>query len=140
MEKSIKKRGQRFLRKFSRVTNRASEEGKEHIKENVLERISHIKNIRLLILEWALLVFALIMLAITQAIWFGDSYAVDSFSSGGTYIEATIGEVKSLNPLFATTSSEKTLSRLLFATVSTIDYSGHRSYLQLPLVLIIQWC
>ena len=65
------------------------------------------------------------MLAITQAFWFGNSYAENTFTSGGTYTEATIGKVTSLNPLFATTSSEKTLSRLLFATLTTIDYSGH---------------
>lgn len=125
MKNSLKKSGQKFLRKFSHATNRASEESKEHIKENLVERISHIENIRLLIFEWGLLVFALIMLAITQTIWFKDSYTENSFGAGGTYIEATVGDVGSLNPLFATTSSEKTLSRLMFATIATIDYSGH---------------
>ncbi len=125
MENSIKKRGQKFIRKFSRVSLKASAEGKEHIKENLIGRISHIENIRLLILEWALLIFALIMLAITQSIWFRDSYSEDVFSDGGTYTEATIGDVNSLNPLFATTNSEKVLSRLMFATIATIDYSGH---------------
>ena len=125
MADSIKKRGQKFLRKFSRVSVKASEESKEHIKENLIGRISHIENIRLLVLGWSLLVAALIMLAATQSIWFRDTYSEDVFSSGGTYTEATIGDVSSLNPLFATTNSEKTLSRLMFATLATIDYSGH---------------
>lgn len=125
MKNSIKKRGQRFVRRFSRASVKASEESKEHIKENLVERISHIANIRLLILEWSLLVTALIMLAVAQAFWFGDSYAENVFVEGGAYTEATLGEVKSMNPLFATTSSEKVLSRLMFATISTIDYSGH---------------
>lgn len=125
MENSIKKRGQKFIRKFSRASLKASAESKEHIKENLIGRISHIENIRLLILEWALLIFALIMLAVTQSIWFRDSYSEDVFSDGGTYTEATIGDVNSLNPLFATTDSEKVLSRLMFATIATIDYSGH---------------
>lgn len=125
MKSTIRKRGQRFLRRFSRVSIKASEEGKEHIKENFIERFSHIANIKLLILEWGLLVVALVMLAITQAFWFGGSYAVDVFSEGGVYTEATIGNVNSLNPLFATTSSERVLSRLLFSTLSTVDYSGH---------------
>lgn len=30
-----------------------------------------------------------------------------------------------MNPLFATTGSEKVLSKLMFSTLSTIDYSGH---------------
>lgn len=125
MKKTTKKRGQKFIRRFSRASVKASEEGKEHIKENLIDRFSHIANIRLLILEWSLLVGALMMLAFAQAFWFGNSYAENVFVKGGTYTEATLGDVKSLNPLFATTSSEKTLSRLMFATLSTIDYSGH---------------
>lgn len=125
MVNSFKKRGQKFLRRFSRASLKASEEGKEHIKENLIGRISHIENIRLLIFEWVLLVTALIMLSVAQAFWFGDSYAETAFTTGGTYSEATIGEVNSLNPLFATTNSEKVLSKLMFATITTVDYSGH---------------
>lgn len=125
MASSIKKSGQKVFRKFSRASSRVKKEGKEHIRENLIRRLSHIENIKLLIFEWGLLVFALIMLAITQAFWFGDSYAEKVYTFGGTYIEATIGDVNSMNPLFAVTDSEKTLSRLMFATISTIDYSGH---------------
>ena len=125
MAKSLKKRGQKFFNKFSRASMKASEDGKEHIKENLIDRFSHIRNIRLLILEWGLLVLALIMLSLAQAFWFGDSYSENSFVPGGVYTEATVGEVSSLNPLFATTNSEKVLSRLMFATLATNDYSGH---------------
>lgn len=125
MKNSVKKRGQKFIKRFSRASIKASEDSKEHIKENLIKRFAHIENIRLLVLEWSLLVFALIMLAITQTIWFRDSYSENVFSSGGTYTEATLGEVNSLNPLFATTSSERVLSKLMFATLATIDYSGH---------------
>ncbi len=125
MKQSLKKRGQRIVKKFSRVSKRASIESKEHIKENVFARISHVLNIKLLIFEWTLLVVALIMLATTQAFWFGDSYAENVFVDGGTYIEGTIGKVSNMNPLFASTSSEKTLSRLMFSTLVNNDYSGH---------------
>ncbi len=125
MKISLKKRGQKIIRRFSRASRRAGEESKEHLRENFIERISHIRNIKLLIFEWSLLVAALIMLGIAQAFWFGESYAKDVFVSGGNYIEATIGRVNSLNPLFATSSSEKTLSRLMFSTLATVDYSGH---------------
>ena len=37
MANSIKKRGQKFLRKFSRASIKAGEEGKEHIKENLIK-------------------------------------------------------------------------------------------------------
>lgn len=125
MAKSSKKRGQKLAQKLSDTTIKLGESGKEHIKQNVIKRISHIQNIRLLIFEWVLLVSALIMLAVAQAFWFSDSYAENSFTTGGTYSEATLGNVGSLNPLFAVTDSETTLSRLLFATLAATDYSGH---------------
>lgn len=125
MKDSIKKRGQKFVKRFSRVSVRARQESKEHIKENLFARISHIENIKLLIFEWCLLACALIMLAAAQAFWFGDSYAENVFVSGGTYTEATVGQVNSMNPLFAVTNSEQALSKLMFATLVKNDYSGH---------------
>lgn len=124
MRTSLKKRGQKLVRKFSRASIKASKESQERIEENFIQRLSHIKNVKLLIFEWGLLVFALIMFAVTQAFWFSSSYAEDTFVDGGSYTEATLGRVNSLNPLFATTSSEKVLSRLMFATLTTVDYTG----------------
>ena len=125
MDTSIKKRGRKIARRFSRATTKASEDGKKHIKENFFGRLKHIGEIKLLILEWCLLVAALILLAVAQSFWFANSYSQNTFSRGGSYIEATIGDVSSMNPLFATTNSEKVLSRLMFGTLATIDYSGH---------------
>lgn len=125
MAKTIKKRGQKIIRRLSRASFKARVESKEHIRENFLQRLSHVKNIRLLVLEWLLLATVLIMLSVAQAFWFAGSYAENTFIEGGSYIEATIGRVNSMNPLFATTPSEKTLSRLMFATLTMNDYSGH---------------
>ena len=125
MKKTLRKSGQKFIRKFSRVSLKVGEEGKEHLKRNFFGKLRNFADIRLLILEWGLLVLALIMLASTQAFWFGESYAGDAFVGGGTYIEGTVGKVSSLNPLFATTNSEKVLSRLMFETLTTVDYSGN---------------
>ena len=125
MKQSIKKSGQKIVKRFSHISKKASEGSKEHIRENVVDRWSHVKKIRLLILEWSLLILAIIMLSITQAFLYRESYAVTTFTSGGTYSEATLGRINSLNPLFANTSSEKALSRLMFGTLSAVDYSGH---------------
>lgn len=121
----FKKRGQKLVRKFSRASIKANEETKEHIKENLIERFSHVRRIRLLVLEWGLLVLALVLLAIAQSFWFAESFATDAYIDGGNYVEATVGRVNSLNPLFATTTSEKVLSKLMFATLTYNDFSGH---------------
>ncbi|MCR5832537.1 MAG: hypothetical protein K6G36_01150 [Candidatus Saccharibacteria bacterium] len=128
MKNPLKKRGQKIIRRFSRTADKVQEEGKEHIKQNFVKRLSRIANIKILIVEWVLLVAALILLAITQSVWSGNSYTKNTYVSGGTYTEGTIGKVASLNPLFATTSSEKTLSRLLFSTLSTIDFAGQTGF------------
>ena len=125
MKHTIKKRGQKLVKRVSHFSKKAGEESKEHLRENVVERISHIKNIKLLILEWSLLILVFIMLSITQSFLYTESYATDTYIEGGTYSEATLGRINSLNPLFANTDSEKALSKLMFATLSSVDYSGH---------------
>lgn len=125
MNKNLKKSGRKIVRKISLFSKRVHRDGQEHIKENLIDHISHIKNVRLYILEWILLVTVIILLSITQAYWYLNSFAVETYTNGGTYTEATLGKINSFNPLFASTSSEETISRLLFATLSANDYSGH---------------
>jgi extracellular solute-binding protein family 5 len=120
--------GQKIARKFTRLSKKAGAATLEHVEENIVDRFSHVQRVRLLVLEWFLLVAAIIFLSITQAYWYTDSYSVSSYKYGGTYTEATLGEVKTLNPLFASTNSEKTLAKLLFASLSMNDYSGHSGY------------
>lgn len=125
MAAKSKKRGQKLSQRLAKFSRVASENSQEHIKENLVRRLPHARNVRLLILEWSLLMAALILLAITQAFWHSESNATIAYTSGGTYTEATLGEIESLNPLFATSNSEQTISKLMFATITTVDFSGH---------------
>lgn len=120
-----KKRGQKVIKQVSRLTEDAVDSSEAHIKKNFIRRLSHIADVRLFVIEWGLLVFALFMLALTQSFWFNDSFSTTGFTHGGTYTEATLGKVSSLNPLFATTNSEKTISKLLFLGLTAADSSGH---------------
>lgn len=125
MKQTFKKRGQKIARKWEKFSEQAREDSREHIRENLISRLPNARRVRLLMLEWGLLVIVIISLALTQAFWYSQSYSVQAFVDGGTYIEATVGNINSLNPLFATTNSERVLSKLMFATLSTVDYSGH---------------
>ena len=125
MKQTFKKRGQKIARKWEKFSEQAREDSREHIRENLISRLPNARRVRLLMLEWGLLIIMIISLALTQAFWYSQSYSVQAFVDGGTYIEATVGNVNSLNPLYATTNSERVLSKLMFATLSTVDYSGH---------------
>ncbi len=122
------KNGHRIRKRLEKLSRKTSKSVIEHTQENIVERISHIRQIRLLILEWSLLVIAVICLSIAQSYWYTDSYATEDYKQGGTYTEATLGEVNSLNPLFASTSSERTIAKLLFSSLSSSDSSGHTGY------------
>ncbi len=125
MKTAPKKRETSLAKRWENFSERAKEEGREHIQENLISRLPNARRVRLLILEWCLLIVIILSLALTQAFWYTQSYSAQAFVDGGTYIEATIGRVNSLNPLFATTNSERVLSKLMFSTLSTIDYTGH---------------
>ncbi len=125
MKQTFKKRGQKFSKKWERFSAQAKESSREHLQENLISRLPNARQVRLLILEWGLLVIVVISLALTQLFWYNQSYTAEAYVDGGTYIEATVGNITTMNPLFATTNSEKVLSKLMFSTLSTIDYSGH---------------
>lgn len=123
-----RKSGQRKERVSRRVATAANEFGEragKHFSERFVGRLSNIREVRLWVAEWALLVAAVFLLAITQNTWYGESFETEAFVNGGGYSEATLGKVNSMNPLYATTSSEKTLAKLLFSNLVAPDSTGH---------------
>ena len=125
MNKTLKKRSQKISKKITLFGRKISENSKEHVKENLIGHISHVKNVRLFVLEWVLLILAILLFATVQSVWYSESYAVETYTDGGNFTEGTLGKINSMNPLFATTFSEEALSRLMFARLAEIDYSGH---------------
>lgn len=127
MRKSKKKSGRsRFSRKrFSTVYHESADKVGKHFSDNFISRIRNVHEVRLWVVEWVLLVLAVFLFSIVQIMWYDDSYKTEAFVKGGDYSEAVLGEVGSMNPLYAATSAEKTLSKLLFANLVSPDASGH---------------
>jgi peptide/nickel transport system substrate-binding protein len=57
--------------------------------------------------------------------WFQRSYQTPAPVSGGTYAEASLGPVDTLNPLYASSDAEVAASRLLFSSLYSYDSTGH---------------
>ncbi|MDO5481176.1 MAG: ABC transporter substrate-binding protein [Candidatus Saccharibacteria bacterium] len=125
MKKTSPKKTNSLKKRLKRLSQEQAETSKNRIRRKFIDRLPHIRQVRLLVVEWAMIVIAIIMLSITQSFRYTESYATSSWDEGGTYIEGSIGAINSLNPLFANTASEQTLSRLMFSTLTTVDYSGH---------------
>ncbi len=127
MKKKTKKSGQRRLSRkdIANFYYESADKVGKHFSDNFISRIRNIHEVRLWVIEWVLLMVVVFLFAIVQIMWYGNSYQTDAFVRGGNYTEAVLGEVNSMNPLYASTSAEKTLGRLLFANLVSPDSTGH---------------
>ncbi len=115
----------RRKKSFREKTEEGIEKIGQHFSENFVARLSNAHEVRLWVVEWVLLVLLVFLLAIVQIIWYAGAHQTSAFVSGGNYSEASMGKISSLNPLYASTDSEKILARLLFANLVSPDESGN---------------
>jgi peptide/nickel transport system substrate-binding protein len=115
--KSISKR----MRKVEGVTVR-------HARKFVFRRWSNIREVRRHIAIWVLMVGYIIGASALQLMWYQQSYRTVTAATDGTYAEAVLGPVNSLNPLFASTSAEQSASALMFSRIFNYDTTGHVNY------------
>lgn len=95
-----------------------------HAHKFIFKRLNRIRNVRRHIASWMLLVGVLIGVTALQLVWFQRGYTTEAAVDGGTYAEAVLGPINTLNPLFATTEAEQATSRLLFSSLYSYDTSG----------------
>lgn len=121
-------------RKFQRIqfsTKSLSQRAKKaeaatvrHAHRFIFTRLNNIRNVRRHIAGWMLIIGVLIGAAALQLLWFQRSYTEMAPADGGTYAEAVKGPLETLNPLYATTDAEQSMSRLLFSSLMQYDPSG----------------
>ncbi len=96
-----------------------------HAHRFLVRRWDNVRNVRRRILTWMLGVALLIVIVGVQILWFQRSYLVMTPVDGGTYAEAVMGTLDTLNPLYATSDIETSTNRLLFSSLYQYDQSGH---------------
>ncbi|HPQ82259.1 MAG TPA: peptide ABC transporter substrate-binding protein [Candidatus Saccharimonas sp.] len=95
-----------------------------HAHRFVIRRLDNIKSVSREITTWLLLVSAIIVGIGVQLYWGQAGYMTDAAARGGTYVEGVVGSIETLNPLFASTNSEASLSRLMFSSLYNYDETG----------------
>lgn len=111
-------------KKILRRMRRAERASARHAHKFVVKRLDTIRTARRHIIEWLLLVGVLIAATGLQLSWTQASYQTVAAAEGGTYAEALVGQVDTLNPLYATTEPELAASRLMFSSLYTYDRAG----------------
>lgn len=99
-----------------------------HAKRFLVKRWSNLLEVRRNVITWILLVAVLIGATGLQWMWCQQTYRTVAPAENTTYVEGVMGPVNTLNPLYATTSAEKSASKLLFSSLLKYDSSGHLSY------------
>lgn len=112
-------------KKLSKRMKKAEGVTTRHARKFIVKRLDNIRSVRRHIIVWLLLVGAMIIAVGVQYVWFRDSYQTMAAAQGGTYAEASLGPIDTLNPLFAASSAETAASRLMFSSLFTYDQTGH---------------
>jgi peptide/nickel transport system substrate-binding protein len=100
----------------------------KHARRFVFKRLDNFREVRRRIALWVVAIGIIIGATGLQYMWYQNNYRVNANAMGGTYAEAVVGPVDTLNPLFAKSSAEEAASELLFSRLVTYDSSGKINY------------
>lgn len=112
-------------KKLSKRVKKAEGATMRHAHKFIVGRLDNMRDVRRHILGWLLLVGVMIVIVGIQLMWFQQSYRTTTAASGGTYAEASLGPIDTLNPLYAVSNAEVAAGHLLFSALYTYDESGH---------------
>lgn len=109
---------------FSKRAKRAETNTTRHAHKFVVSKLDNLRNVKQHIVLWLVLVGALIGAVAVQMHWNQEAYRTVAWKSGGTYAEASIGPINTLNPLYAVTQAEQSAGKLLFSSLYRYDDTG----------------
>lgn len=109
---------------IKRRVKRAEKVTRKHARKFILKRIEKAREVQRKIVFWVVIVGVIIACSALQLIWFRSGYVTTAPADTGIYIEGMVGQIKSLNPIFATTDAEESLSQLMFSRLFKYDTSG----------------
>lgn len=114
-----------YAKNLNNILGGAEKAAKKHIKNNVFDRFNRLWHVRKLIFVWLVLMAALLVSVGAFSSLSASKYLTTNFTDGGMYSEGSVGEVKSLNPIFAQSTPEKIFSKLAFSRLFSVDTTGN---------------
>lgn len=99
-----------------------------HAHKFIIKRWSSVREVQRHVVTWVIVMGLLIAATGLQLMWYQQSYRTIAPRNDGTYAEAVLGPVDTLNPLFAKTSAEQSASYLMFSRLLHYDETGHLNY------------
>lgn len=100
----------------------------KHAHKFIVKRWNNIREVQTHVILWIIAIGLLIAATGLQLMWYQQSYRTDTPKTDGTYAEADLGPIGTLNPIFADTSAEQSAGYLLFSRLLNYDKTGHLNY------------
>lgn len=115
-------------KELSRRMKRVEGATVKHARRFVFKRLDNFREVRRRIALWVLAIGVVIGATGLQYLWYQNNYRTTANATNGTYAEAVLGPVDTLNPIFAKSSAEETAGELMFSRLVTYDKSGKLNY------------
>jgi peptide/nickel transport system substrate-binding protein len=93
----------------------------KHAHTFLIHRWENVRDVRRHALGWMFLVGILIALSGVQMVFSQRNFMHDAPADGGTFAEGVLGELDTINPIFAASSAERAASKLVFASLLSYD-------------------
>jgi len=100
----------------------------KHARRFVFKRWDNFREARRRIAMWVLAIGIVIGATGLQFFWYQQEYRTSANAPDGTYAEAVLGPVDTLNPVFAKSSAEESAGELLFSRLLTYDETGNLNF------------
>lgn len=120
----IRLRFRRRLRKGQRQVEDLGVQAEQGIEQHLFKRFERLAQVKRFVIGWVGLALIIIAGLAAQNLALSSYYQTVKTIPGGIYNEGVLGRFTNANPIYATSDADATVSRLLFASLFTVDNEG----------------
>ncbi|MCA9349195.1 peptide ABC transporter substrate-binding protein [Candidatus Saccharibacteria bacterium] len=118
MEPKPKKlKTKKYIRDKKRTLIQAGDDASKHIDKHLISRFANLALSWRFVVSWLLLSVLMVWVLAIQTRSLSSHYTQLLPKPGGTYIEGIQGPLTNMNPLYATTTADKAVSKLIFSSL-----------------------
>lgn len=121
VDRKTKLRWRRIIRKRKRQVGEIGSTTEQNLERHLIRRLIRLPNVRRFLAGWIGLLFLLSVGVILQTRALSNEYQDVQPKAGGTFQEGMIGTFTNANPLYASSSVDNSVSRLVFASLLKHD-------------------
>jgi peptide/nickel transport system substrate-binding protein len=124
IDRRTKLKARRAIRKQKRIVESVGEQVDQDLNRHIFRRFARLQLVKRFVAVWTILVVLLGFGSLWQVRGLDRFYLDTVPVAGGVYREGIIGTFTNSNPLFATTSVDSSVSRLIFSSLFKVSPTG----------------